>query len=171
MSLRLKLLRFWHTRKPKSLSATRVIALVFLAIIMLGTLLLSLPAASRSGVSCGFRPALFTATSATCVTGLVPFDTGTHWSGFGHSVILVMIELGGLGFMTMTTFLFMVMGRHISLRSRVILKEAMGEDNMVSAQKMMRAAVTYTFAIEGAGAALLAIRFVPRFASFIYKLY
>lgn len=140
----------------------QILPIGFFLVIVIGTLLLKLPISTRSGDISWFN-ALFTATSASCVTGLTVVDTLEYFSSFGHAILLLLIQVGGLGFMTMTTFLFMVMGRHISLRSRVILKEAMGEDNMVSAQKMMRAAVTYTFAIEGAGAALLAIRFVPRF--------
>ena len=140
----------------------QILPIGFFLVIVIGTLLLKLPISTRSGDISWFN-ALFTATSASCVTGLTVVDTLEYFSSFGHAILLLLIQVGGLGFMTMTTFLFMVMGRHISLRSRVILKEAMGEDNMVSAQNMMRAAVTYTFAIEGAGAALLAIRFVPRF--------
>ena len=79
MSLRSKLHTQWLKRRPKSLSATKIIAIAFALIILTGALLLSLPAASRDGVSCGFRPALFTATSATCVTGLVLYDTFTQW--------------------------------------------------------------------------------------------
>ena len=83
MSLRSGLYTFWTKNRPKSIHATKVIAIVFAGIILLGTCLLALPAASRSGISCGFRPALFTATSATCVTGLVLYDTWTQWSGLG----------------------------------------------------------------------------------------
>ena len=76
----------------------KIIAIVFAAIILLGAALLTLPAASRSGISCGFRPALFTATSATCVTGLVLYDTWSQWSGFGQVVVICLIQIGGLGF-------------------------------------------------------------------------
>ena len=82
------------------LSATQIIAIGFAVLILLGAGLLTLPAASRNGVSCGFFPALFTATSATCVTGLVLFDTYTQWSAFGQVVIICLIEIGGLGFMS-----------------------------------------------------------------------
>ena len=80
MSLRARLYSFWLKKQPKSLSPTKIISVVFAAIIVLGACLLALPAASRTGVSCGFRPALFTATSATCVTGLVLYDTWSQWS-------------------------------------------------------------------------------------------
>ena len=155
----LKQMKLKHRREIRPI---RILPLGFFLVIVIGTLLLKLPIATRSG-SISWFDAVFTATSASCVTGLTVVDTLEYFSSFGHVVLLLLIQVGGLGFMTMTTFLFIVMGRHISLRSRVILKEAMGEDNMVSAQKMMRTAVNYTFAIEGAGALLLAIRFVPRF--------
>ena len=90
MSVRAKLYQFWMKKRPKSLSATKIIAATFAVIILLGTLLLNLPAASRNGVSAGFLPALFTATSATCVTGLVVHDTATYWSSFGQAVLLVL---------------------------------------------------------------------------------
>ena len=86
--------------KNKRLSTTKVVALSFALLTVLGTILLSLPIASRSGESCGVLHALFTSTSATCVTGLSQFDTWTQWSGFGQVVILCLIEIGGLGFMS-----------------------------------------------------------------------
>ena len=88
MHLRARLYAFWMKNRRKSLSAARIIALVFGGLVLLGACLLALPAASCSGVSCGFRPALFTATSATCVTGLVLYDTWSQWSGFGQTVII-----------------------------------------------------------------------------------
>ena len=99
-----KLLQAAMKRRRIQLSATQIIAIGFAAIILLGAGLLTLPAASRSGSSCGFFPALFTATSATCVTGLVKFDTWSQFSGFGQTVILCLIEIGGLGFMSVATF-------------------------------------------------------------------
>ena len=98
MSIQTKLLSLEMKRRGKPLSATKIIAATFAVIILLGTALLMLPASSRSGVSCGFLPALFTATSATCVTGLTPFDSWTQWSGLGQTVLLCLIEIGGLGF-------------------------------------------------------------------------
>ena len=89
MPLRARLYRLWMKRRPKSLSATKIIAVAFGLIILTGALLLNLPAASRNGISAGFLPALFTATSATCVTGLSLFDTWSQWSGFGQIVLLL----------------------------------------------------------------------------------
>ena len=149
-------------KQRRELRPIRILPIGFFLVIVIGMLLLKLPAATRSG-SLSWFDALFTATSASCVTGLTVVDTYGAFTGFGQGVLLLLIQIGGLGFMTMTTFLFIIARRHISLRNRVILQEAMGEDSIMSAQKMMRAAVSYTFAIEGAGALLLSIRFIPRF--------
>ena len=101
----------------RSVSISRIIALSFLGIILLGTCLLSLPAASRSGRSAGFLTSLFTATSATCVTGLVMGDTYTLWSPFGQIVILVMIQIGGLGFMSVASLAYFTLRMKIGMRS------------------------------------------------------
>ena len=93
MSLRAKLFDLWMKKRPKNLSPMKIIAVVFAGIILLGAALLSLPVSSRSGISCGFLPALFTATSATCVTGLSLYDTFTQWSGFGQTVIICLIVM------------------------------------------------------------------------------
>ena len=112
------------------LSATQVIAIGFAAIILLGAGLLSLPAASRSGVSCGFFPALFTATSATCVTGLVLFDTYTQWSGFGQVVIITLIEIGGLGFMSAASTFVFLLRRKVGLRQKMVIAQALNLNDM-----------------------------------------
>ena len=103
-----------------SLTPTRVIALTFGVIILLGTFLLMLPVSARDGVSCGFTPALFTATSATCVTGLVLYDTWTQWSSFGQAVIITLIEVGGLGFMTAASVVVFLLRKKVSLRQRMV---------------------------------------------------
>ena len=117
-------------RRSKALSPTKIIAVAFAAIILAGTLLLALPEASRSGVSCGFRPALFTATSATCVTGLVLYDTWTQWSGFGQAVILGLIEIGGLGFMSAATLVVFVLRKRIGLKQRMVMAQALSLNDM-----------------------------------------
>ena len=161
MPLRLKLLRFWHTRRPKNLSATKVIALVFLAIILLGTLLLALPAASRDGVSCGFRPALFTATSATCVTGPVLYDTWTQWSGFGQAVILTLIELGGLGFMSAAALVVFTLRRKVGLKQRLVMAQALSVDDMNGVVKLQKTVLCGSLGIQFAGALILFLHFLP----------
>ena len=116
------LLRKLRALQPK-LSPTQTIALVFARIILAGALLLMLPAASRSGEGCAFLPALFTATSATCVTGLVLFDTWTQWSLFGQIVILCMIELGGLGFMSVASLVVFLLRKKVGLRQRMVMAQ------------------------------------------------
>ena len=130
MSLRAKLYGHWLRKHPRNISATKIIAITFAAIILLGTCLLSLPAASRSGVSCGVRPALFTATSATCVTGLSLYDTYTQWSGFGQTVILCLIQIGGLGFMSAATLIVFFLRRRIGLKQRLVMAQALSVSDM-----------------------------------------
>lgn len=161
MSLRMRLLRFWHIRRPKNLSATKVIAMAFLAIILLGTGLLMLPAASRSGVSCGFRPALFTATSATCVTGLILFDTWTQWSGFGQAVILSLIEVGGLGFMSAASLVVFTFRRKVGLKQRLVMAQALSVDDMDGVVKLQKMVLLGSLGIQGTGALILFLRFLP----------
>ena len=122
----------WLNRKLTRLSTTRLIALVFAAIILTGTLLLMTPAASRSGVSCSFRGALFTATSATCVTGLTLFDTWSQWSAFGQAVILALIEIGGLGFMSAASIFVFVLRRRVGMKQRLVMAQSLSVDDMSS---------------------------------------
>lgn len=147
----------------KQLNTTRIIALGFAAVILLGSVLLALPVASRTGESIGYFNALFTATSSVCVTGLVVVDTGTAFSAFGHGVLLVLIQTGGLGFMTIATLLFMLVGKRITLRERLIIQESMNENGLSGMVRLIRWVAGMTFAFEGAGAILLAVRFVPQF--------
>ena len=163
MSLKARLYRFWMQKRTRSLAPTKVIALVFAAIILLGTVLLTLPAASRSGISCGFRPALFTATSATCVTGLVLYDTYTQWSGFGQLVIITLIQIGGLGCMSAATRFVARLRSKASLKQRLVMAQALSltdMDGILSLQKMV---LQGSFAIEGAGALILFFRFLPEY--------
>ena len=143
----------------RSVSISRIIALSFLGIILLGTCLLSLPAASRSGRSAGFLTSLFTATSATCVTGLVMGDTYTLWSPFGQIVILVMIQIGGLGFMSVASLAYFTLRMKIGMRSRLVMAEAIGASGMGDITAHQKRLLVRAFAVEGIGAALLTIRF------------
>ena len=129
----------------------QIIALVFLAIILLGSALLCLPAASKRGEPTDFLTSLFTATSATCVTGLVRVDTGTYWSGFGQAVILVMIQIGGLGFMTIASIFFFALRRKIGLRQRLVLAQALSFDQISGVVGLVRNVLLGTLAVEGAG--------------------
>lgn len=146
----------------KGISPIRILPIGYLTVTLAGTLLLMLPAASH-GAPLGFFDALFTATSASCVTGLVVVDTGTHFTFFGQAVVLLLIQLGGLGFMTAATLLFRATKRRISLRNRMTLAEAYGEDRLQGVLQLCMRAFTYTMVIEGAGALLLSVRFVPMF--------
>ena len=107
-----------------NLNPSKILVLGFATVILIGTLLLMLPIATEDGKGLAFLNALFTATSATCVTGLVVVDTGDTFSMFGELVILSLIQIGGLGFMTFATFLFLLLGKKISLKERMLLKEA-----------------------------------------------
>lgn len=148
-------------RKPRAVSPTRVIALVFLAIILSGAVLLTLPVASRSGVSCGFRPALFTATSATCVTGLVLYDTWTQWSAFGQVVILCLIEVGGLGFMSAASLVLFLFRRKVGLKQRMVIAQALSLNEMEGVVRLQKVVIFGSLAIQSVGAVILTLRFLP----------
>ena len=141
----------------------RLIVLVFLGIILLGSGLLCLPAASRSGEPTPFLTSLFTATSATCVTGLIRVDTGTHWAMFGQVVILLLIQIGGLGFMTIACLFFFALRRKIGLRERMLLAQALGSDSYSGIVSLVRNILRGTAAVEGVGALILFFRFLPEF--------
>ncbi len=146
----------------KKLSYTRIIALSFFIIILSGTLLLMLPISSRDGGVTSFLDSMFTATSATCVTGLIVFDTYTHWSLFGQLVILTMIQIGGLGLMTIITMFAVFMKKRIGLRERQLLMQSAGTMRLDGIIRLIKKIVFGTLIIEGIGALLLSIRFIPK---------
>lgn len=148
-------------KKHLKMSHVQIIALGFFLIIMAGTLLLMLPAATKNGQGASFLDALFTATSASCVTGLVVQDTSTYWSGFGQAAILLMIQIGGLGFMTIATMFFMLLKRRVHLRGRELLTESINGNQVGGIMKLAKKILIGTFLIEGIGAMILMIRFVP----------
>ena len=141
----------------------QLIVLVFLGIILLGAGLLCLPAAARSGRPTPFLTSLFTATSATCVTGLIRVDTGTHWTMFGQVVILLLIQVGGLGFMTIACLFFFALRRRIGLRQRMVIAQALGSDTYSGIVSLVRNILRGTAAVEGVGALILFFRFLPEF--------
>lgn len=155
-------MKIWRKIQDR-LTYVRIIALGYLLVIMAGTLLLLLPAATRTGEKTDILTALFTATTATCVTGLVVVDTGTHWTAVGHMIILLMIQVGGLGFMTMGMLLAMFLKRKVTLRTRGLLQESMNGLQMGGIIRLVRMVLRGTAVIELAGAVLLAIRFIPVF--------
>ena len=150
-------------RPFQNLRPGQLIVLTFAGIILLGAGLLCLPAASRSGEPTTFLTSLFTATSATCVTGLIRVDTGLHWSGFGQAVILLLIQVGGLGFMTIACIFFFALRRKIGLRQRMLLAQALSSDSYSGIVSLVRNILRGTFAVEGAGALILFFRFLPEF--------
>ncbi|NLB21148.1 MAG: Trk family potassium uptake protein, partial [Clostridium sp.] len=111
-------------KTKKSLSPFKILAIGFASVILTGAILLTLPISTIDGSMTNFLDAIFTSTSAVCVTGLVVVDTGVYWSLFGQIVILVLIEIGGLGFMAMSTIFAMIIGKRISLRERLVMQEA-----------------------------------------------
>lgn len=147
----------------KRLSKVQTIALGFFLIIVVGTVLLMLPAASRDGQSTGFLNALFTATSSTCVTGLVVVDTYTNWTLFGQAVILVLIQIGGLGFITIGMFFSIFLKRKIGLQERNLIQESVNSLQLAGAVKLVKKIVCYALMFEGVGALLLMFRFIPEF--------
>ncbi len=136
-----------------------VVALSFLAAIALGTLVLLLPWARADGAGADLLTALFTATSAVCVTGLVVVDTGTHWSGFGQAAILVMFQLGGFGMMASATLLGLVVNRQIGLSSRLVLQAETHSLALGDVRSIAKLILGVTLVVEGLATLLLALRF------------
>ncbi len=145
-----------------SLSYPKIVALGFLILILVGTCLLMIPAASREPGTTSFTDALFTATSASCVTGLIVADTYTHWSLFGQIVIICLIQIGGLGFLTILTMFSMLFHRKIGLKERSLLQESVNTMYIGGIVRLIKKILIGTFVIEFIGAVLLAIRFVPK---------
>jgi len=142
-------------------NALPMIALGFLGLILVGSLLLTLPVASASGRRIPWFDALFTSTSAVCVTGLVVRDTGTAYSTFGHVVLMLLIEMGGLGFMTFATLLFRLMGRGFSMRDRMIMQESLNQDDLGGVVNLVMWVANSAFVVQFTGAVLFSIRLIP----------
>lgn len=150
-------------RKLRYTSALRIIPVVFLLIILTGTLLLMLPIAAKSGEGTAFTDALFTATSATCVTGLIRFDTFTYWTTFGQVVILCLIQIGGIGFMSIAVSIMAVTKHKIGLNSRMLMQNSISAPQVGGMVKITRFLLMGTFLVEGMGALLLMGVFVPKY--------
>lgn len=148
-------------KKPRS--AVRVITLGFSLLIAVGTLLLSMPFATRSGQSAGLMTALFTATSASCVTGLVVEDTYLFWSPAGQAIILSLVQIGGLGFMMVVAGFSFIVRRRITLRERLLLGKSLNVDDMAGIVRLAKGILLGTLAVEGMGAVILSIRFARDF--------
>lgn len=149
----------------------QLIALGFVTLILVGTLLLCLPISSRTGKFTSPIDAAFTAVSASCVTGLITLDTATHWNTFGQIVILVMIQIGGIGFMTTAVLLSLIFKRSITPRERMLVAMSYNLNSYESISVLIKRVTIGTLCIEGIGASILAIRFIPDFglAEGVYK--
>ncbi len=148
--------------KRINLSPMQIITAGFLGIVLLGTFLLCLPISSRSGEWTPFVNSMFTATSATCVTGLITYDTYTHWSVFGQCVIISLIQIGGLGFMSIITLFSFISRRRIGLWERKLIMQSAGSLQMTGVVRLMKKVLIGTLMFELSGAVLLSIRFIPR---------
>lgn len=147
------------------LAVPQILALGYMGVILLGSFLLSLPISAKSGEWTPFINSLFTATSATCVTGLIAYDTFMHWTLFGQIVIILLIQTGGLGFMTVVTLFSFALGRRIGLYERIILAQSAGAMGHAGVVKLVKRIIIFTFAVELGGVLLLMIRFIPEFGA------
>ncbi|MDP8229557.1 MAG: potassium transporter TrkG [Candidatus Gorgyraea atricola] len=154
----------------RKLKPPQVVIFSFLIAILIGAVLLSLPQSSSDGESIGAVDAFFTATSATCVTGLIVKDTGTDFSDFGRSVILFLIQIGGLGIMTLSTFFAILLGRKLTLRENVVVKGALDHHSVLGLKTLILYILGITFCLEAIGAALLYNRFGDIYASIFHAI-
>ena len=152
-------------KKKFSLSTTQMIMLSFLVVILGGSLLLALPVSSASGDAVPYLDALFTATTATCVTGLVTLPTVTTWSIFGQVVILVLIQVGGLGVITIMSALMILLHKRMGIGDRLLLQDAFNLNSLSGIVRFVKRVLLGTFLVEGIGALLYMIVFVPEFGS------
>ncbi|SKA83654.1 trk system potassium uptake protein TrkH [Clostridium sp. USBA 49] len=139
----------------------QILTIGFALVILIGAILLTLPVSSNSGNQTPFIDALFTSTSAVCVTGLVTLDTGTYWSYFGKTVIICLIQIGGLGFMSFATLISLVIGKRITLQERLVMQEAMNAFSLQGLVKLAKHVLIFTFFVESVGALLLSTVFIP----------
>ncbi len=150
-------------RKRRPLNPAEILVFGFGGMILIGAVLLCLPISSSTGESVGFLSALFSSTSAICVTGLSVVEIGTAYSVFGQCVMLLLIQLGGIGFMTATSMVYMLLGRRITLKDRIVIKDSLNEDHLQGVVRMTRNVLIVTVIAEVAGMLLLSIRFVPEY--------
>jgi len=157
----IEIIGFNIMRKKITMTPTQIIVIGFASMILAGTLLLNMPMASRNGQPVGLINALFTATSSVCVTGLVVVDTGTYWTAFGQVVILLLIQIGGLGFMTMSTLLSLLLGRRITLKERLLIQESLNQFDLEGLVRLTKNIIIATIIIEFIGAIVFTIAFIP----------
>lgn len=145
------------------LNGVQILALGFLIAILIGGIILSLPISSRTGEPTNFLDAIFTSTSAVCVTGLITLSTSTHWSTFGQTVIMTLIEIGGLGFMSFAVLISLILGKKITLRERLVMQEAMNTYSIQGLVRMVKYVLIFTVSVQFFGALLLSTQFVPEY--------
>ncbi|KGN03919.1 ATP synthase subunit J [Clostridium haemolyticum NCTC 8350] len=150
-------------RYKRRLTPVQTLALGFFIVIMVGTMLLMLPIASKSGVITPFVDAFFTSTSAVCITGLTTLNTAGYWSYFGTTIIIILIQVGGLGFMSFTTLIALLLGKRITLKERLVMQEAMNSFSLQGLVKLAKYILIFTFSVEGIGALFLSTKFIPRY--------
>lgn len=148
--------------KINSMHPSQIMVIGFGALIVFGALILNLPISTQSGERVGFLNALFTSTSAVCVTGLIVVDTSTYWNEFGQLIIITLIQIGGLGFMTIATMFSLLTRKKINLRERLLIQESLNQRNLSGLVKLTRYIIVMTFVIEGIGALLLSMVFIPK---------
>ena len=152
-------------KKKFALSTTQIILLSFLVTILIGSILLALPISSASGNAVPYLDALFTATTSTCVTGLVTLPTVSTWSVFGQIVILLLIQIGGLGIITIMSGLMLLLNRKMGIGDRLLIQDAFNLNTMSGLAKFVKNVLSGTLIIEGIGAALYMLVFVPEFGA------
>lgn len=150
-------------KKKRTLSTTQIIMLSFLAVIVLGSILLSLPVSSADGEPVAYLDALFTATTATCVTGLVTLPTVSAWSVFGQAVILVLIQVGGLGVITVMSAVMLMLNKRMGIGDRLLLQDAFNLNSLSGIIRFVKRVLLGTVLVEGLGALLYMTVFVPEF--------
>lgn len=149
--------------KHRKMSLPRLVAIGFATTILVGAILLSLPIASQSGTWTSFIDALFTATSAVCVTGQVTLNTAAHWNYFGKTVIITLIEIGGLSFMAIIVSLLSLLGKKMNVRQRLLLSSTVNADSITEGQVVIRYLIKFSLSIQALGAAVLSLEMIPRY--------
>ena len=151
------------TKKKLPLTTTHIIMLSFLGVVLLGSLLLWLPISAADGKSVSYLDALFTATTATCVTGLVTLPTVSAWSTFGHVVILILIQVGGLGIITIISAVMIMLHKRMGFGNRLLLQDSFNLNSLSGVVRFVKRVIKGTFLVEAMGALLYMPVFVPEF--------
>lgn len=152
-----------HMKRHKKMPIMRMLVIGYLTVTLTGAFLLLLPMSSRADGFTPFIDAFFTAVSATCVTGLVVVDTATYWSPIGEFIIMMLTQIGALGFMSFATLVFIFFGRRISLRQRLLMQQEMNSFDLRGLVRITMYIIVFTVVIEGIGAAILSTQFIPEY--------